>query len=131
MQLGDGKPVLALLDCLTVCVGHAGAIAWLACGGRRTIAHAIFEQRAQPTTSIRPCHLPCRSYGATVVALTRLHVSFSHTCKAIGPVFTVALASRFYGASYDRMVYLSLVPIVGGVMLSTFQEGKTFDVFGP
>ncbi|EME27084.1 Phosphoenolpyruvate/phosphate translocator 2, chloroplastic [Galdieria sulphuraria] len=59
----------------------------------------------------------------TNVSLRQVAVSFTHTIKAAEPFFSVALSKLFIpGTAYTIWVYLSLIPIVGGVTLASISE---------
>jgi solute carrier family 35 protein E1 len=51
------------------------------------------------------------------MALTYVSVSFSHTVKALSPLFTVLVYMLFYSISYSRSVYISLAILTTGVVL--------------
>ncbi|EDV23491.1 uncharacterized protein TRIADDRAFT_28036 [Trichoplax adhaerens] len=63
------------------------------------------------------------------VAIWKVSVSYAHTVKALMPFFTVIMAKLVLGATYTVKEYLSLLPIVGGVMLATATEIE-FDIIG-
>lgn len=50
-------------------------------------------------------------------ALTFVSVSFSHTIKALSPLFTVAIYTSLYQISYSRSVYVSLATLTIGVIM--------------
>eukprot|EP00871_Galdieria_phlegrea_P003100 jgi/Galph1/3791/GphlegSOOS_G2461.1 len=59
----------------------------------------------------------------TNISLRQVAVSFTHTIKAAEPFFSVALSKLFIpGTTYSPLVYLSLIPIVGGVTLASASE---------
>ncbi|KDD72777.1 hypothetical protein H632_c2913p0, partial [Helicosporidium sp. ATCC 50920] len=58
----------------------------------------------------------------TNVSLGAVAVSFTHTIKALEPLFSVVLSSLFLGDAPNAAVILSLVPIVGGVALASTSE---------
>ncbi|KAI6671292.1 hypothetical protein NL676_006177 [Syzygium grande] len=60
----------------------------------------------------------------TNISLGRVAVSFTHTIKAMEPFFTVVLASLFLGERPSFWVVSSLVPIVGGVALTSLTEAS-------
>ncbi|KAI8927515.1 triose-phosphate transporter family-domain-containing protein [Entophlyctis helioformis] len=51
------------------------------------------------------------------VAITYVSVSFSHTIKALSPLFTVFVYRFAYQIIYSPRVYASLIPLTLGVML--------------
>ncbi|XP_054799660.1 phosphoenolpyruvate/phosphate translocator 2, chloroplastic-like [Prosopis cineraria] len=58
----------------------------------------------------------------TNISFGKVAVSFTHTIKALEPLFTVVLASLFLGEQPTFWVVTSLVPIVGGVALASMTE---------
>eukprot|EP00834_Sanchytrium_tribonematis_P001971 NODE_53_length_30760_cov_1.203712.p12 type:complete len:342 gc:universal NODE_53_length_30760_cov_1.203712:27225-26200(-) len=64
----------------------------------------------------------------TNLALEYATVSFVHTIKATTPLFTVILC-RMLGESFSKQLYLSLIPLMGGVMLVCATE-LDFKIFG-
>jgi len=59
----------------------------------------------------------------TNISLRQVAVSFTHTIKAAEPFFSVALSKLFVpGTMYTIWVYLSLIPVVGGVTLASISE---------
>ncbi|KAF9914314.1 suppressor of loss of ypt1 [Lobosporangium transversale] len=52
------------------------------------------------------------------VAISRVPLSVVHTVKALTPLFTVLFYRVVLGTTYSRPVYLSLVPLMAGVMLA-------------
>jgi len=56
------------------------------------------------------------------VSLRFIPVSFMQTVKSLVPAFTVTLQVIFLGQSSSRATYLSLIPVVGGVALASFNE---------
>ena len=55
-------------------------------------------------------------------------VSFSHTVKSSAPAYMVA-ANLMMGNSFPPLVYLSMLPILAGVLLSSLSE-LSFTMFG-
>ncbi|KAF7819555.1 phosphoenolpyruvate/phosphate translocator 2, chloroplastic-like [Senna tora] len=58
----------------------------------------------------------------TNISIGKVAVSFTHTIKALEPLFTVVLSSLFLGEQPTFWVVSSLVPIVGGVALASMTE---------
>ncbi|XP_028772282.1 phosphoenolpyruvate/phosphate translocator 2, chloroplastic [Neltuma alba] len=58
----------------------------------------------------------------TNISFGKVAVSFTHTIKALEPLFTVVLSSLFLGEQPTFRVVSSLVPIVGGVALASMTE---------
>jgi len=56
------------------------------------------------------------------VAIARVPVSFVHTIKAVSPFFTVLLSTVILGSRYSRDVYISLIPLVTGVIMACTSE---------
>eukprot|EP00002_Diphylleia_rotans_P015064 TRINITY_DN2916_c0_g1_i3.p1 TRINITY_DN2916_c0_g1~~TRINITY_DN2916_c0_g1_i3.p1 ORF type:complete len:446 (+),score=80.71 TRINITY_DN2916_c0_g1_i3:85-1422(+) len=63
------------------------------------------------------------------VSLERVPVSFTHTVKSTGPIFTVILARLWLRESYTSRIYVSLIPIIFGVGLASLTEHE-FDMQG-
>ncbi|RWW11223.1 hypothetical protein BHE74_00037732 [Ensete ventricosum] len=60
----------------------------------------------------------------TNMSLGKVAVSFTHTIKAMEPIFSVLLSALFLGEMPTIWVLLSLVPIVGGVALASLTEAS-------
>ncbi|XP_024029529.1 phosphoenolpyruvate/phosphate translocator 2, chloroplastic isoform X2 [Morus notabilis] len=60
----------------------------------------------------------------TNVSLGKVAVSFTHTIKAMEPFFTVVLSALLLAERPTLWVVSSLVPIVGGVALTSFTEAS-------
>lgn len=63
------------------------------------------------------------------VSLRFIPVSFMQTIKSFTPATTVVLQWLVWGKSFDQRVWLSLVPVVGGIMLTSVTE-MSFNIFG-
>eukprot|EP00126_Sphaerothecum_destruens_P005066 Sdes_comp18539_c0_seq1m8601 len=72
-----------------------------------------------------------RLFGSIMsqMSIWRVPVSYAHTVKAVSPLFTVILSRIILGSRHPLQVYLSLVPIVLGVLLATVSE-ISFDFLG-
>eukprot|EP01048_Picozoa_sp_COSAG05_P002079 COSAG05_NODE_77_length_21410_cov_1079.308573_17_plen_96_part_00 len=66
------------------------------------------------------CHLG--THIGAVVSLGAGAVSFTHIVKASEPIFSAGLVGVFSGKIFHPMVYLSLLPIIGGVGLASLEE---------
>lgn len=54
----------------------------------------------------------------TVLSLSTNSISFAHVVKAMEPFFSALASLLFLGQRMDIRVYLSLVPVVGGVIMA-------------
>ncbi|WCJ36084.1 Phosphoenolpyruvate/phosphate translocator 1 chloroplastic [Euphorbia peplus] len=60
----------------------------------------------------------------TNMSLGKVAVSFTHTIKAMEPLFSVILSAMFLGELPTIWVVSSLVPIIGGVVLASATEAS-------
>ena len=51
-------------------------------------------------------------------------VSFTHTIKALEPMFSVVFSFLFLGESPNPLVLLTLIPIMGGVIGAAMSEAS-------
>lgn len=59
---------------------------------------------------------------ATVVSLHWGAVSFTHIIKAAEPAFSAVLSALLLGSYFPLSVYLTLIPIIGGVAMASVKE---------
>jgi solute carrier family 35, member E1 len=59
---------------------------------------------------------------ATVISLSQGSVSFTHIIKAAEPIFSAGLSALIFGDFASTSVYLTLIPIVAGVAISSVKE---------
>uniref|UniRef100_A0A0K0F2D9 Solute carrier family 35 member E1 (inferred by orthology to a human protein) n=1 Tax=Strongyloides venezuelensis TaxID=75913 RepID=A0A0K0F2D9_STRVS len=66
---------------------------------------------------------------STYFGLLKVSISYAQTVKCTMPIFTVIIARIFLNEKQSNKIYLSLFPIVAGVVLCTFTE-INFDEIG-
>lgn len=69
------------------------------------------------------------TYTLGHVSVGKVPLSFHHSIKASAPIFAVVLSRLFLNEIHDTSVYLSLIPIIGGVALATATE-LSFEIVG-
>ncbi|MCO5554957.1 hypothetical protein L7F22_008497 [Adiantum nelumboides] len=63
------------------------------------------------------------------VSLRYIPVSFMQTIKSLTPATTVVLQWLVWNKKFDRRVWMALIPVVGGIMLTSITE-TSFNTFG-
>uniref|UniRef100_A0A0K0EL79 Sidoreflexin n=1 Tax=Strongyloides stercoralis TaxID=6248 RepID=A0A0K0EL79_STRER len=66
---------------------------------------------------------------STYFGLLKVSISYAQTVKCTMPIFTVIIARIFLNEKQSKKIYLSLFPIIAGVVLCTFTE-INFDELG-
>ncbi|CEF60713.1 Sideroflexin-5 [Strongyloides ratti] len=66
---------------------------------------------------------------STYFGLLKVSISYAQTVKCTMPIFTVIIARIFLNEKQSKRIYLSLFPIIAGVILCTCTE-INFDEFG-
>merc|ERR1719271_1890175 len=94
-------------------------VALLWATGLRTPPKVSFDNVVTLTPSA-VCHLG--THIGAVLSLGAGAVSFTHIVKASEPVVSAAMCAVFLGQIMHPVVYLSLVPVIGGVGLASLEE---------
>jgi len=62
------------------------------------------------------------TYTLGHVSVGKVPLSFHHSIKASAPIFAVVLSRFFLNEIHETSVYISLIPIIGGVSVATATE---------
>ncbi|KAL7540805.1 hypothetical protein ACHAXR_010393 [Thalassiosira sp. AJA248-18] len=104
------------IGCLQFGIGAIYACTLWMLGWRRPVPHAAELSRAASIVA-NYVRKTCRR-TTRLTSLSANSISFAHVVKAMEPIFS-ALASRLVlGQRMDIRVYLSLIPVVGGVVMA-------------
>lgn len=110
-------------------LARGGSVAWglvTECLGVVRHLPSLLPRRIDPLLPLLPCPvLLCVSKILTYMSYEYVPVSLTHTLKALQPLFTVLLSKAFFGESYSWPVIVSLLPVVGGVILSSGSEVRS------
>jgi len=78
-----------------------------------------FTRRHYMNGLLQLCFLKLFSSLSSFFTLLEVPVSYAHTVKAMMPLFTITLSRVILGASYSTKTYMTLMPIVLGVILTS------------
>ena len=71
--------------------------------------------------------LHATTHAASMAAIGGASLCYAHTAKATEPLFSAIIAALFFGKQLALRVWLSLVPIIGGVAYASFTPGAGMD----
>ncbi|KAL4398842.1 phosphoenolpyruvate transmembrane transporter [Malassezia pachydermatis] len=71
-------------------------------------------------------------HALSSIAVSHVEVSLVHTIKALSPLFTVLSYALFFGVQYSSRTYVSLLPLISGVVLActSLSKSKHDDMVG-
>lgn len=118
-QLLKGFPYPVTITAFQFLVGGLLACAmWLTRLHKK--AEGSFVENAVSVSPLAVVH----TLGNTLtnISLGAVAVSFTHTIKALEPMFSVLLSALFLGDKPSLPVVLTLLPIIGGVVLASTAE---------
>lgn len=78
------------------------------------------QEGVKALSAVALCHTV--GHVSTVCSLGAVAVSFSHVVKSAEPLFQVAASALFLKSVFALPVYLSLLPVIGGVILASVSE---------
>lgn len=78
-----------------------------------------FTRRHYMNGLLQLCCLKLFSSLSSFFTLLEVPISYAHTVKAMMPLFTITLSRVILGASYSTKTYITLLPIVLGVILTS------------
>eukprot|EP00741_Cyanophora_paradoxa_P015836 tig00020904_g15288.t2 len=108
------------------------AVHFLCCAGGSTLLIRVLKRMplvkissTEISTKLFPFSLIfCANIVLGNISIRWVPVSFMQTVKAAVPACTVLLQVFFLKVRFDTRVYVSLIPIVGGVMLASYTEAN-------
>jgi len=65
------------------------------------------------------CFFRILGHVSASVSLALVPVSYAHTVKSLGPLFSVILSRIILGTTFSNLTYISLIPLISGVILAT------------